>query len=363
VFLLSGFAEIRFDTGATMIVEAPARFQVRAANAVELTSGQIAAKVPPNAHGFAVETATTRVIDLGTEFGVAASPDGSDEIQVFKGNVTAQPQAAVSVAPLKLSEGQAAVSTGHQIKLDPAGAQAQKFVRQLSCGPTLDLVDLISGGDGTTTRRGIAIDYQKHAIGKFDPTGSVAGDHQYHRVSGSLVVDGCFIPDGSNGPVKVNSIGETYMFPSTENHVYDQIWTGGQIPGLATEGPIPTALAGIDYSQPNHGILFMSSNGGLTIDLAAIQRLHPDCRLKRLQCIVGNGASLAKTSLADVYVLLGNKVVFEQLKFKNSHAPFTVDVPLDPADRFLTFVVTDGGDGIPLDGILWADPKLISEAR
>jgi hypothetical protein len=108
----------------------------------------------------------------------------------------------------------------------------------------------------------------------------------------------------------------------------------------------------------------MSSNGGMTIDLAAIRRLHPACLLKRLQCMVGNGAqTTTKTSLTDVYVLLGDKVVFEQRKFLNTHPPFTVDVPLDPAERFLTFVVTDGGDGISHDGILWADPMLISEAQ
>jgi hypothetical protein len=347
-----------------MIVEAPARFQVGAVNSVELASGQISAKVPPSAHGFAVETATSHVVDLGTEFGVASSINGSDEIQVFKGTVRAQPQAAGSVAPLLLKEGQAAVSTGKQIELDPAGAQPQKFVRELGGQPGgLDLVDLIAGGDGTTQRRGIAIDYQKHAVGIFNPAFIVTGDYQYHRVSGSLVVDGCFIPDGSKGPVEVNSIGQTHVFPSTENHVYDQIWTGGPIPGTPSKkyGPIPTRLGGIDYSGADHSILFMSSNGGLTIDLAAIQRLHPAYLLKRLQCNAGNGAS--GTTLSDVYVLLGDKVIFEQRKFQGSHAPFTVDVPLDPADRFLTFVVTDGGDGIDRDGILWADPKLIGEAR
>lgn len=74
--------------------------------------------------------------------------------------VQAQPQAAGSVgsaAPLMLGEGQAAIVTGQQIKLDPAGAQPQKFVRQLGGGPALDPVDLIAGGDGTTQRRGIAI--------------------------------------------------------------------------------------------------------------------------------------------------------------------------------------------------------------
>ena len=94
--------------------------------------------------------------------------------------------------------------------------------------------------------------------------------------------------------------------------------------------------------------------------------MHPAYVLKRLQCIVGNSNESAKpkmAALADVSVLLGDKVVFEQRKFRNTLAPFTVDVPLDPAERFLTFVVTDGGDGIPNDAILWTDAKLIGEAR
>ena len=52
LFLQSGVAEIRFDSGAMMIVEAPARFQVAAANSVELTSGQISAKVPASCPRF-----------------------------------------------------------------------------------------------------------------------------------------------------------------------------------------------------------------------------------------------------------------------------------------------------------------------
>jgi hypothetical protein len=368
VFLQAGVANIKFETGATIVVEAPARFQIDGANAVKLALGQVAAKVPTNAHGFAVETDSTRVVDLGTEFGVAVTADGSDDIQVFKGTVRAEPRSAGAAAPLTLTQGQAAVSTGYEIKIDPAGAQPQRFVRQLGGEPSqIDLVDLISGGDGTTHRNGIAIDYARHAAGKFDPVGVLTGDYQYHRVSNTVVVDGCFIPDGTKGPVEVNSIGQTHVFPPTSNQVYDQIWTGGHIPGLQTYSAISTVLGGIDYAQADHSILFMSSNGGVTIDMAAIHRLHPGYVFKRLQCVVGNSFSSAENqgsiATADVCVLAGDKVLFEERKFTNIEGPFPVDVPLDPADRFLTFVVTDGGDGIGGDGILWADPKLIGEGR
>ncbi len=365
LYLRSGVAGIKYESGATMIVEGPARFQIRSANAVELTFGKATAVVPPPAHGFTIEAGSSRVVDLGTEFGVEVSEDGSDAIQVFKGSVRVEPRIGNSSTTLMLTEGQAANATGIDLKLDPAGAQPQKFVRQLGGEPAaLDLVDLISGGDGTTHRSGMAIDYARHALGTFEPVEFVKGDYQYHRVSGSLVVDGCFIPDGAKGPVEVNSIGQRHLFPRTQNAVYNQIWTGGPIRGVSKYPPVRTVLGGIDYAAPPHSILFMSSNGGLTIDLAAIRRLHPTYLLKRLQCVVGNSDAAGKIRpLADVYVLLGDKLVFEQRKFDNRRAPFTVDVPLDPAERFLTFAVTDGGDGTSFDAILWTDAKLIGETR
>jgi hypothetical protein len=38
--------------------------------------------------------------------------------------------------------------------------------------------------------------------------------------------------------------------------------------------------------------------------------------------------------------------------------PLSIDVPLADGDRFLTLVVTDGGDDLANDGSLWCDPML-----
>jgi hypothetical protein len=83
----AGVAELRFSQGANVVVEGPAEFEVRSANAGFLRHGKLMARVPQRAIGFTVETATTKVIDLGTEFEVRADKDGTAEVQVFEGKV------------------------------------------------------------------------------------------------------------------------------------------------------------------------------------------------------------------------------------------------------------------------------------
>jgi hypothetical protein len=89
--LEAGFAEVRLKSGATFIVEAPARFEVRAdAMAVELGLGKVTATVPAEARGFAVRTASATVVDFGTEVGVEAAADRSTRVEVFRGEVEAK---------------------------------------------------------------------------------------------------------------------------------------------------------------------------------------------------------------------------------------------------------------------------------
>jgi hypothetical protein len=52
-----------------------------------LQSGKLTAHVGPRGKGFALNTPQTRVVDLGTEFGVDARADGSTDVMVIKGKV------------------------------------------------------------------------------------------------------------------------------------------------------------------------------------------------------------------------------------------------------------------------------------
>ncbi len=86
-----GFLQIRFDSGATIILQAPAEIELQSANSAELREGSLTANVPVGGQGFAIQTSNAKVVDLGTRFGVACQA-GQTDVEVFSGNVLVRPQ-------------------------------------------------------------------------------------------------------------------------------------------------------------------------------------------------------------------------------------------------------------------------------
>lgn len=87
VSLKSGLAQLEFFSGATVIIEGPAEIDLKSAWEIECQSGKLRAFVPEPAQGFTIETADYRAVDLGTEFALSVSPDGSSEVHVVDGEV------------------------------------------------------------------------------------------------------------------------------------------------------------------------------------------------------------------------------------------------------------------------------------
>ncbi|MFG0291228.1 MAG: LamG-like jellyroll fold domain-containing protein [Rhodopirellula sp. JB044] len=83
----SGILEIVFLSGAMIVVEGPAKLDLVSVDKAFLHKGKVRCYVPPAAVGFAIETANTKYLDLGTEFGVEIKPDGKQELHVFDGEV------------------------------------------------------------------------------------------------------------------------------------------------------------------------------------------------------------------------------------------------------------------------------------
>lgn len=90
--LESGVAEVTYTDGARVILQGPAHYSIESAQHGVLHSGRLIARVPQQAIGFTVRTATTEIIDLGTEFGVVAEEAGATEVHVFDGAVDVQPR-------------------------------------------------------------------------------------------------------------------------------------------------------------------------------------------------------------------------------------------------------------------------------
>jgi hypothetical protein len=135
--LAAGLVEITFDDGAAVVLEGPATFDVRARGQAQLLDGRLAAIVPERAAGFEVGTSRVNVIDLGTEFGLMAEPEGATEVHVFNGLVKAQllDESGKQVRTVELNTSEAA-------RIQPAAAMVARipandveFVRSLSITP------------------------------------------------------------------------------------------------------------------------------------------------------------------------------------------------------------------------------------
>ncbi len=87
VELLSGLIQLEFYRGAVVVVEGPAELEFVNADRLICRRGRLRAHVPPQAEGFAVVSPNVELVDLGTEFGMDVSGDGSASVHVFDGKV------------------------------------------------------------------------------------------------------------------------------------------------------------------------------------------------------------------------------------------------------------------------------------
>jgi len=127
--LVSGAVQVEFNSGATILVEAPARFELIDANAGRMELGALTAYVPQGAEGFAVTTPGAVFVDLGTEFGVRVSQAGDIQSHVFDGEVSAtvsSRQSSGSPIFLREEEGLAVADGAVTQQPQPAG-----FIRRL----------------------------------------------------------------------------------------------------------------------------------------------------------------------------------------------------------------------------------------
>ena len=83
----SGVVQLKFYSGAHLIVEGPADLDLVSSNEAYCRKGKLRARVPEVARGFTVQSPQFELVDLGTEFGIDVSDRGTSEVQVFDGEV------------------------------------------------------------------------------------------------------------------------------------------------------------------------------------------------------------------------------------------------------------------------------------
>jgi hypothetical protein len=112
--LVRGLATISFDSGAEVILEAPARLSIIDDMNCVLTHGTAVAEVSESAKGFVIQTPTAKVIDHGTRFAVNVNPaSGATQTQVFEGLV--EVASKDSRDSIELRTGQSSVTEGTEL--------------------------------------------------------------------------------------------------------------------------------------------------------------------------------------------------------------------------------------------------------
>lgn len=107
--LPSGEITLRLRSGALVTFRGPADFEFLDEMQLQLGAGQVTVDVGEHAKGFTVITPQTRVVDLGTKFGVNVAEVDHTDVVVFQGEVDVfeNPAPDARTALSRLTEGEA----------------------------------------------------------------------------------------------------------------------------------------------------------------------------------------------------------------------------------------------------------------
>ena len=132
LFLRDGLAQITFDNETKVIVEGPAEFELGGEKKIDLKYGHVYAAVPHEATGFTIKTPTSRIIDLGTEFGVHADTYGDVYLHVIKGKTTLLAGDKAGDVGVEVTQGQAKKVSGTTLAVSDIRCQGDLFVQDIN---------------------------------------------------------------------------------------------------------------------------------------------------------------------------------------------------------------------------------------
>jgi hypothetical protein len=110
--LSAGAAQIEFYSGATVILQGPADFELVSQTRANCTRGILRATVPPQAQGFSIGAPHLDLVDRGTEFGMKVGDGATTEVQVFQGKVDLYDPGREAGPPKQ------ALTTGQGVRVD-----------------------------------------------------------------------------------------------------------------------------------------------------------------------------------------------------------------------------------------------------
>ncbi len=362
--LEEGYARIKLNKGAEVILQAPSTFNLRNTNCMSLESGWITAKVPPSALGFAVKTPASNVVDFGTEFGLLAGNAGKTEVHVFDGRIELAYTGGNSgtSSPQKLAKNEAVtVDTAGHMNRATLADRPRLFSRFMPArdtfgipGKRLGLADIVGAGNGLDTGVwGQGIDAS---------TGQIASrrtilkkkDNGFVAVPSLPFIDGVFVPDSRDGSAIVTSTGISFQqCPKTSGTSYEAIVNGATFQ-VGSSGEVHYGrLAGQTYDTRAHPSIGMHPNAGITFDLNAIRNAMPEAQIGRFHALCGVAENVVPFATRDAdpntievtfWVLVDGQPRFSRTLGVVPAQSEQIDVPIGPSDRFLTLATTNPGE-------------------
>ena len=350
--LQKGLIELLFDTNARVVIEGPASFEILAEDRIGLEYGRVFASIPQEAIGFSIYTDGAKVVDLGTEFGLEVDSLGDTYLHMIKGKTRLIAGDNSNPISLEISEGTAKkVSAGTQALLD-ISCDKGHFARAFDTKnkiiwrqqPSLDLADIVRGGNGLGTGNSRV---------RLSPVkGYTYGYHEgfvtiedYLPIPEMPFIDGIFVPDGSRKQV-ISSRGDLFAdCPDTSGIVDMDLLASPEPEIFKTELRSGTIFFnGVEYSSAGKPCIVMHANHGITFDLDAVRRQYSRT-ITRFTARVGIADLDEQCPCnADFWVLVDGEVRYSLEQYKRKGILNDVSVTLTDTDRFLTLVSTDGGD-------------------
>lgn len=390
LLLRGGYAELLFDTNARVVIEAPAEFQIVADDRVSLNYGKIYSQVPNEAIGFSVYTPNSKIIDLGTEFGVETDFNGETQLHVMRGKTKLISGQQSDKTSIEVGEGEAKIISAVTSEIASISCEVDLFVRKIDSAAgfiwsgqkRINLADIVGGGNGfgtgkldsgieTNTGRRFESPDPEVVLSKVP--GIMTGGGSYNKVSSLALIDGVFVPDSRKGPVTITSAGHTFDgFVDGREVFWGNIFNGAWH-ASDTSLKHDLKLNGRTYGTSDKPAISLHSNQGITFDLRAIRQTIPGGKILRFTSLFGVSETVALDPLftpkaaglnsgkVNCWVLIDGKERFKRNAVSYLQGAIEIEIEISDEDQFLTLVVTESDDRRAYDWALFAEPSLLIE--
>ncbi|MGD9632005.1 MAG: FecR domain-containing protein [Pirellulales bacterium] len=383
-----GTLKIEFSGGAVIILNGPAELEFLTDKSARLVAGSLTGR--SEAGNFTLQTPNAEVIDVGTEFGVAVDNQSDTKVAVFEGEVHVK-----SSLGKKSGRSLFRLTTGMSVRIDKKGMMESgplreqlDFQRELPMSaPTnlgvgeLSFVDVICGSAVGEFRIAGAIDPLTGHWGKrpwAQPKGVSLrpGKGQFVPVGWNPMVDGIFVPPAEGGECQADSQGRSILMAGCSGTSWGPVWARRRInddldpfiqqgdqdsEGFWGAGTTTAMLDRLRWARD--GLVGMHANIGMTIDLDAVRQLR-SAQITRLRGVVTLlershvSQPFHPKTAADFRVFVDGQERYQRMGFCREDGDSQFGATIDDADKFLTLVVSDSGDGNLFDRVILIDPVL-----